>query len=738
MSVGERFEATVTVRRRRFHNAENGFAVLQCELDGEPLVLKGPIGHLEERERAQISGTWVEDPRYGRQVEVAEALPLAPTDPAELEEYLRRVRYIGARRAQALVERFGAEVLEAVDRDPEAAFAAVGLSGRRAAAAARSWDGLRSLRELHLLLGPHGLGYLATRIHREHGDRAHHVVRERPYELTGLFGVGFASADRIARAVGIPPDSPERAGAAVLQALIDAERDGSTCLADGALAVRAAKLLEGEPPGWEIVQRLVEAHELVVVEDDGRWVYRTEIHELETELAERVLELATAEPAGALRAPVEADARPAAGGAAADGAPASAPPSDGVLNDDQWAGVRAAFTERLSVITGGPGTGKTAGIKAIGTLAAEQRADVLLVAPTGRAAKRMTEATGLAATTIHSALAWVPGQGAQRDEDEPLECDLLIVDETSMASLEVMVTLLRAVGPQTHVVLVGDADQLAPVGAGKPFAELVESELIPTARLQHIFRQAAGSMIVQGAHAIRTGAQPSFEHGEGMRRDLFLIEQADPARARAEIVELVSRRLPAHYEVDPVADIQVLSPVYQGELGINALNRDLRDVLNPTGAPVSGGRLRIGDKLMLTGRNLHELGLMNGTVLRLEDVREQTDDDEDADGGALLVAVDGQLMELDEQYAEDLQPAYACSVHKGQGIELPIAIVVVHGAAGGNWFLRREMLYTAITRASIATVIVGTRSCIAGAVQRTDASQRCSRLVPRLREGLGG
>ena len=347
MSADERFEATVTVRRRRFHNAENGFAVLQCELDGEPLVLKGPIGHLEERERVQVSGTWVEDPRYGRQVEVAEALPLAPTDPAELEEYLRRVRYIGARRAQSAgraLRRRGARGGGPRPggglrrgRPLRPARGGRGALVGRAALAARAAPAA----------GPHG-PRLPRHPHprASYGDRAHHVVRERPYELTGLFGVGFASADRIARAVGIPPDSPERAGAAVLQALIDAERDGSTCLADGALAQRAAKLLGGRPPGWEIVERLVAANELVVVEDDGRWVYRTEIHELETELAERVLESgeASRRAAGGLRAePERRRARHR-------------------LTDEQWAGVRAAFTERLSVITGGPGTGKTASI----------------------------------------------------------------------------------------------------------------------------------------------------------------------------------------------------------------------------------------------------------------------------------------------------------------------------------------------------------------------------------------
>ena len=270
-------------------------------------------------------------------------------------------------------------------------------------------------------------------------------------------------------------------------------------------------------------------------------------------------------------------------------------------------------------MTGGPGTGKTASIRAIAGVAVAQGARVILVAPTGRAAIRMTEASGIRARTVHSALGWIPGEGPEHDEEDPLACDLLIVDESSMANLELLVVLLRAVGPRTNVVLVGDADQLAPVGAGKPFAELVSSGLVPTARLTHIFRQAAGSMIVQGAHAIRRGEAPDFTPGDGMSRDLFMIERANARAAREEIVELVSQRLPSHYGIDPIKDVQVFAPVYRGELGIDALNGALRDALNPDGEPVRGGRLRLGDKLMMTGRNLHELGLMNGTLLRLID-----------------------------------------------------------------------------------------------------------------------
>jgi exodeoxyribonuclease V alpha subunit len=747
---GEPFAAEVVVRGQRFANEENGFAVLDGVAGGQHVVLVGSIAHLEANERAAVTGTWVRDPRYGPQVRVREAHPLAPTDEGALVAYLRRVRHVGPRRAAALYAPHGEHVLSAIDADPRGAFAHAGLSPTRAGEAARSWDALRATRGLHLLLAPHGLAHLAARIHRHYGDRAYRVVAERPYELTAVFGVGFATADAIARGVGVPLDSPARARAAVLHVLAEAERDGSTCLPEGALRASAGQLLgpDAPMPEEELLREMAEAGDLELDEDRGGasgaddpalagppavWVYRAETAALERELAERVHALIADAPSEKLHAP---DAPPLDGiGLRPDGA-RERPPSGDVtieLAPEQWAGVQGAFAHRFSLVTGGPGTGKTASIRMIGAVAAQQSASLLLVAPTGRAALRMREATGLEASTVHSALGWIPGEGPSLDEHDPLGCDLLVVDETSMANLELLVTLLRAVGPGTHVVLVGDADQLAPVGAGKPFAELVASGLVPTARLAHIFRQAAGSMIVQGAHAIREGRASSFAHTDGMRHDLFLIERADPVSAREEIAGLVSRRLPEHYGVDPVNDVQVFAPVYRGELGIDALNDALRAALNPAGKPIGNGRLRIGDKLMLVGRNLHDLGIMNGTLLRLlAALEDDADDDEDSDAGGVLVATDaGATIEIPPAEVGNLRLAYACSVHRGQGIELPIAIVVAHPAAGGR-FLRREMLYTAVTRARTATVVVGTRAMVARAAATADVGRRHSRLAVRL------
>jgi exodeoxyribonuclease V alpha subunit len=719
------FDADVTVHRTRFASADTGWAVVEAAgEDGTLIVLVGPLVHLEARERAHVVGTWVQDSRYGPQVKVTEATPLPPTDadaPTAIA-YLLRVKHVGLKRATALVETYGASaVFEAIDRDPHASFTAAGIRRGKVAEAVEAWEKLRVTRRLHLLLAPEGLARLVGPIERAYGPSAHRTVSERPYELTSVFGVGFLTADRIARRLGVELDSPDRTRAALLHVLTEAERGGSTCMPTDLLLSSAGELLGSPLANESTLDTFLLAGDLV---RDGQWIYRTETAELEAELAERVQELVDGAPAKRLRDP---------------GSDEDTTDDDTTLTAEQRIGVRNAFTHRLSLITGGPGTGKTASIKTIASVAAGRGARVQLVAPTGRAAIRMHEASGMRATTVHSALGWIPGEGPTHDDHDPLNCHLLIVDETSMANLELLVALLRAVG-RAHVVLVGDADQLAPVGAGKPFAELVASGSVPTTRLTHIFRQAAGSMIVQGAHAIRRGETPSFAPSDGMRRDLFLIERRGAEAALEEIVSLVAERLPVHYDVDPVRDIQVFAPVYRGDVGIDALNVALRDRLNPDGEPVRGGRLRIGDKLMMTGRNLHDLGLMNGTLLRLldetGDAPGDPDADDDRDEAALILGADaGAIFRLPPEQADRLQLAYACSVHRGQGIELPVAVIVAHPAAGA-FFLRREMLYTAVTRAKLATVIVGTRDVVARAARTPDTGRRHSRLGERLTRRL--
>ncbi len=378
-----------------------------------------------------------------------------------------------------------------------------------------------------------------------------------------------------------------------------------------------------------------------------------------------------------------------------------------------------AFAHRLSIVTGGPGTGKTATIKMICAAAQAQKASVLLVAPTGRAARRISESTGIEASTVHSALGWIPGEGPQKHEEDPLRADLLVVDETSMANLELLVTLLRAVGDGMHVVLVGDADQLAPVGAGKPFAELVGVDPDHGAH-PHL---PAGGGVDDRARRPRGPPGPrAVVRGRGRHAARPVPDRAAGPGGGAGGDRLARPAAwPSTTAWIPSTTCRSSRPSTAARSASTRVNGALREALNPGGRPLLGGRLREGDKVMLSGRNLHDLGLMNGTVLRMLGVREDI----------VTVAAEGVSVDLPDEDAPALRLAYACSVHKGQGIELPVAVIVAHPAAGA-FFLRREMLYTAMTRARLATVIVGTRAVIEGAAAKADTSGRYSRLTARL------
>lgn len=696
-ALEDAFDASVTVVRHLFTSPDSDFAVvLATAPDGDTVTAAGPLAHLEEGTRARIAGEWKDHPKYGPQVQAQLGYELDPDDAVGTRKYLLTIRGVGRTRAAALIERHGDDLFEAVDRDPEAAFAALpGMGARGAARAADSWRQRRALRELYLLLAPHGAGWLASQLHETHGPGAAGIVRSQPYLLTEEHGVGFTTADTIARANGVDAGSPARSRAAVVHLLREAERRGDTFVAETALRGRAHELV------GELDESL-----LAELDGDGTVVRRegtialAALYAMEERVAGRLAALAAAEPS--------LDPPSASG--------------DAELSEQQRDAVAAAFGRALSVVTGGPGTGKTTLVRAIVERAGAAKVDVSLCAPTGRAARRLEEATGHEAVTIHRLVEWLPGEGPLRSHGYPLECDLLVVDESSMLSLEVAAMLLDAVADGTHVVMIGDADQLPPVGAGKPFADLIESGSVPVARLTHVFRQAARSLIVQAAHAINAGGRPRTQAGEGEQRDFFFIEQGADTAAADEIVELACRRLPGHYGVDAIREVQVLSPVYRGAVGVDALNERLRAQLNPDGAACLDGPLREGDKLVQT-RNDYVAGLMNGQIVV---VRGQ-----DADGEELLVATDaGEELAIPAERTNSLRPAYAISVHRSQGCEMPVVIVPVHSSHGG--MLSRNLLYTAVTRARTACVLVGQRAAVDRAVGRADAFRRNSRLAALL------
>jgi exodeoxyribonuclease V alpha subunit len=692
------YTGTVDVVGVIFRAEDDGYAVLEVQDadSGEGFALVGPVAHLGEGDRAEVSGDWQTHNRYGRQLRAQGALPLDPADREGQVAYLTSLRHIGPARAERLVDEHGEGVLAKIAADPHRVFRALrGVSEDQAAAAADSWHASRAVRDLHVQLAPHGLAHLATPIHARYGEHSMTVLHEDPYRLTEVDGVGFARADRIALAADVPPESSRRAQAAAVFALAEAEQQGNSYLPLDDLTRRTARLI-GLAPDPEV---LVEARGLLV---DEERVYRELTHASELAVAATLRARSGAPPH-------------------LDHDPGDTPREQ--LTDEQWAAVRGAFAARVSVLTGGPGVGKTVCTKEIVAEAEAANATIGLCAPTGRAARRLEEATGHEAQTIHRMLEWMPGREPAFKPGHPLPVDLLIVDESSMLNLRLAEVLLAGLAETTHIVLVGDADQLPPIGAGKPFEDLIASGAAPVVRLSQIFRQAARSMITTAAHEINQGRPPHLEPTAEQDHDFFFIDRPSPERALETVVEVVAERAPARFEVDPIRDVQVLAPMYKGAVGIDVLNERLQARLNGDGKRALNDRFRLGDRLIQT-RNSHELGLMNGSIvfLRADDPDEEAIVVDTDDGGRLTIP-----------YGETatLKLAYAISVHKAQGCEVPVVVGVCHRSH--SRMLTRPLLYTAITRARNSCVLVGDPAALAAAVRRDDSGGRHSGLAERLR-----
>ena len=691
------YSGTVEVIGVIYKAEDDGYAVLEVQEteSGEGFALVGPVAHLEAGDRAEVSGDWQTHSRYGRQLRAQGALPLDPADREGQVAYLTSLRHIGEKRAEKLCDEYGEEVLQEIAANPERVFGSLrGVSADQAAAATQSWYASRAIRDLHVQLAPHGLAHLSAPIHARYGERSLVVLHEDPYRLTEVPGVGFARADKIALAADVPPESSRRAQAAALFALIEAEQQGNSYLPLDELSRRTARLI-GLAPDPDV---LMEAPGLV--EDEGR-IYREPTHASELAVAATLAARAGAPPH-------------------LDHDPGETPRDE--LTDEQWAAVRGAFAARISVLTGGPGVGKTVCTREIVAEAEAANATIALCAPTGRAARRLEETTGHEAMTIHRLLEWMPGREPAFRPGRPLPAELVIVDESSMLNLRLAEVLLGGLAETTHVVFVGDADQLPPIGAGKPFEDLIASGAAPVVRLTQIFRQAARSMITTAAHEINHGRPPHLEPGPEQDHDFFFIERGTPERALETVVEVVAERAPSKFAVDPIREVQVLAPMYRGPAGIDALNERLQAELNPDGKPALSERFRIGDRLIQT-RNSHELGLMNGSIvfLRADDPDEETILVDTDDGGSLVIP-----------YGETgtLRLAYAISVHKAQGCEVPVVVAVCHRSH--SRMLNRPLLYTAITRARNSCVLVGDQASLASAVRRDDSGGRHSGLAERL------
>jgi exodeoxyribonuclease V alpha subunit len=700
-------ELTVEVTAVRFALDDGDFAVLAgvCD-DGLEVVLTGALAHVHTGESVDVEGDWRRHPRHGRQFAVNRVRVREPVGEQALVAYLGSVKHLGPRGAAWLLERHGPEaVLDAIDRDPERALRAVpGIGRARIGAAVRSWEEQGALRAVRLFLEGHGVpAAAAARIYRELGPASIETLRLDPYSVTEVEGIGFATADALARALGTPPDAPARLDAGLRHALRQAEQDGHCHLPRAELVERARRLLGADPE--ERLDALAATGALVA--EDGM-VADPAMHATERRLARNARELAGSAAALKLRAPE----RPASGGF--------------VPTDDQWRAVLNAAGHRLSILTGLPGTGKTQTMRALVDLLREQKRTVRLCAPTGKAARRLGELTGAEASTIHRLLEYVPGEGFARGPDDPITgLDMLIVDEASMLSVRLADALLAAVGPRTHVLLVGDVDQLAPVGPGRVLEDLIESGAVPTVRLTEIFRQAARSLIIRAAHAINRGEQPPTAAGPDDVRDFFMVERSDPAAIFSDVCDIAVRRLPATYGLDPAREILVLSPMHRGPLGIDAFNAELRRRLNADGRPIPGLQFRVGDRFVQR-RNDHEHQLMNGetgVVLDGDDDRERM----------VLQCDDGRMLRLPYGACHTLELGYCLSIHRAQGSQNRAVVMVL--STSHAVMLTRNLVYTGLTRAQELAVLVGERRALHIALPRTDAARRHTRLTELVARG---
>jgi exodeoxyribonuclease V alpha subunit len=686
----------------RWRAPDGDFAVVDAvSEEGDAHVLVGPLGHLHEGESAEVWGDIRLHPRHGEQVHVQRVALREAVSDAALLGALRAVKHVGMQGAAYLLDAHGPEVLDVIDRDPDRALRSVpGIGPARIGPAVKSWEEQRTGRALRLFLDEHGVpAAVAGRVQRAFGTGAIDRLRADPYALTLLDGVGFATADALAVALGTPPDSDGRLDAGLRHALHEAERDGHCVLPRDELVERARRLLGADPT--DRIDHLAARGELVVDEQDR--VADARMDAIERRLAASVRTLIEGPPALELRRP-----------------PVRARTGAFVPSDDQWAGVVQVLEHRLAILTGGPGTGKTATMRTLVDLLKAEGKRVRLCAPTGKAARRLSETTGADATTIHRLLEWLPGEGFARGPEDPIPgADVLIVDEASMLDALLAEALLGAVDGETHVLLVGDVDQLAPVGPGRVLEDLIASGAVPSVRLTEIFRQAAKSMIVRAAHAVNDGEYPPTVPQPDDVRDFFLVGGETAEGMVDQVVSLVTRRLPDHYDLDPSADIQVLAPMHKGPLGIEALNTALRAVLNPEGRAVPGTSLRVGDRVVQT-RNDYEHELMNGergVILNHDDARETI----------LLATDDERRLALPVGATDTLRLAYAMSVHKAQGSQMPAVVVPVF--TGHAIMLTRNLLYTAITRAERLCVLVGQPRAVGIALGKRESHRRYTRLA---------
>ena len=714
------------VDRITYINEENGWTIARLKVPRQKqlVIIAGYLPAISVGEGLRVEGEWINHPQYGRQFGVTRYQSAAPGTLAALKRYLGSglLKGVGPVMAEHIANTFGLETLHVLDNQPERLVEVPGMGARKAAGITDAWREKRALKELMVFLQGQGLPVaLAVRILRKYGSAAEAIVRDQPYRLAAeVYGISFEVADAIAARAGVAPEAPQRIGAGVASVLRGGAGDGNAFLPTAQLLPRAARLLSLTPGVVEAA--LPKMDELGYVHLDelpvnGHGVqqvaYLPDLYSAETAIGEALKNLRRGKDRLAMLHNLDWQTAWQYLGSR----------ETVHLTEQQRKAVQSALTSRVAVITGGPGTGKTTTLRSIVRLVHKYKGTVALAAPTGRAAKRLSEATGVDAATIHRLLELRPG-GAY-EVRAPLEADLIIIDEASMMDVQLAEALLKAIPPGAHLVLVGDADQLPPVGPGAVFRDIIASDTVPITRLETIFRQPEGSAIISNAHLINAGETPMYSK---QITDFFFFNQPNPAECAALVVDLATKRVPDKFGLNPMEDIQVLAPVYAGVCGIEALNANLQATLNPP-APHKDERrfgnrvFRVGDKVMQVV-NDYDRQVSNGELGRIVRI--------DLEEQSLHVSFDGELVvEYTFQELDELTHAFAISVHKAQGSEYRAVIIPILPQQGR--LLQRNLLYTAVSRARNLVVLAGSPEALKQAVHTDSSTRRYSGVVERLR-----
>ena len=695
-----------------YQNQENGWSVMKVKVKGYDnlVTLTGSLLDVPVGSVLLVDGDWRVDPRYGQQFVAQSWTEVMPATIYGIEKYLGSglIKGIGPVYAKAIVSRFGLETINVIENDIERLLEVPRLGRKRMEKIRESWEKQKDIKEVMVFLQGYGVSTaFAAKIYRKYEKESIAKVKENPYQLADdIWGIGFKTADGIASKMGYEKNDPRRCRSGILYTLNELAEEGHVYAEPEQLVDAAVKLLDAEEsPVRQALASMIETNDVVL---DNEVIYLPPFYHAENGSAKRLQSLLS--DTSLFNADIAAEPKAEYG----------AKPGGIVYDDVQQAAIQKALDSKVMVLTGGPGTGKTTTTQGIIEAFKARHMSILLAAPTGRAAKRMTEATGMEAKTIHRLLEYNPMDGYKRNDENPLEGDALIVDECSMIDILLFYNLMKAIPSNMRLILVGDIDQLPSVGAGNVLRDIIDSQQIPVVRLTRIFRQAQSSRIVMNAHAINAGQFPNIKNG--LDTDFFFIGQEDADDIVKLIIGLVRDRLPKKYGY-PAKEIQVLTPMQRGTVGAGNLNIELQNALNPSGPSLARGgyTFRQGDKVMQI-RNNYDKNVFNGDIgyITAVDTTERT----------LSITFDNRIVEYDITELDEIMLAYAVTIHKSQGSEFPVVVMPV--TMKHYVMLQRNLIYTGITRAKKICVLVGTTKALAYAIRNNTVSKRNTKFKERL------